>query len=624
MFLINEISKLLTNSKILLLFVILIAFSSLNSKEKQSRWQVIRNCEEINTNADEFAPILDIYRNIFYFNSDISGYSMFYQTKIIDSLHFDSPKLTKGDLNQANNNQCCLSILSENEAYYQNYRKTKSYPVINIYKLGYAKNSWANPYIVDSLKSDFYSAFPAVSSDGKILVFSSTRNSDNNDIDLYISYKLNDGSWSIPVSIDELNSPGNEITPFILGSDTLYFSSDGQEGTGKYDIYYSIRNGTQWQRPLPLTSLNTEFDETDFKIINNNIAVFCSDRVGGKGKADIYLAQREEIEKTVIAESDLEISLQAQTLTLQVEKIFEYNIYPLIFAFNSKDFDLLSMKNKPEILDLNIIDSVYMISFDRIFDRIKTKNSSLKISSDINPKIKNYLSNNNIDQKNIEFVNISENKIYIETTNDEIASIIELGKTEFLVSPPALDIVVDARPKEIVSEIDISLQIDSKIHKIKEHKAELPLQFFGKTTSFGDQLFNASKVSIFANAKTNSGVVENHELSFNVIKEERRERNFKTINKAKFEQFYAITDLYLFSQKSNFGSVLKAISESAIYSKNVYIDYYSEIGKSKAEFMKNELLKLKIVNVKIRAAGLPLNLRFADVNSILSIMVEKY
>ena len=40
--------------------------------------------------------------------------------------------------------------------------------------------------------------------------------------------------------------------------------------------------------------------------------------------------------------------------------------------------------------------------------------------------------------------------------------------------------------------------------------------------------------------------------------------------------------------------------------------------------IKNELLKLKIINTKIRPAGIPISLRFADSNNILSIMIEKY
>ena len=113
-------------------------------------------------------------------------------------------------------------------------------------------------------------------------------------------------------------------------------------------------------------------------------------------------------------------------------------------------------------------------------------------------------------------------------------------------------------------------------------------------------------------------------MNFNVLKEERRDRNFKIINKAKFEQFFVIADTYLFSQKNNINQILKTVAESANYSKNLYIEYFTEIGMQKAEYIKSELAKMKINNVKIRQSLTTNELRFADINSILSIMIEKY
>jgi hypothetical protein len=42
------------------------------------------------------------------------------------------------------------------------------------------------------------------------------------------------------VPIDELNSIGNEITPCFVSDTCLIFASDGFDGKGGYDLYFSI------------------------------------------------------------------------------------------------------------------------------------------------------------------------------------------------------------------------------------------------------------------------------------------------------------------------------------------------------------------------------------------------
>ena len=115
---------------------------------------------------------------------------------------------------------------------------------------------------------------PTISSDGKMLVFSSVRLSSTArfsgddemlTMDLFYCNKLPNGSWSEPINMGDLiNTKGHEKTPFLhTDSKTLYFSSDGHPGIGGYDIFYTRMdvNGN-WIRPINIGyPINSEKDE---------------------------------------------------------------------------------------------------------------------------------------------------------------------------------------------------------------------------------------------------------------------------------------------------------------------------------------------------------------------------
>jgi len=140
--------------------------------------------------------------------------------------------------------------------------------------------------------SDTYSTgHPAISADGKKLIFSSDRPGGNGSSDLYIS-ELIGGKWSSPVSLGpELNTFGNEVFPFFANDSTLFFSSDGHPGYGGLDIYETKLVHGKWTTPWNLKlPVNSPYD--DFSIIfskNLTDGFFSSNRPDGNGSDDIYV-----------------------------------------------------------------------------------------------------------------------------------------------------------------------------------------------------------------------------------------------------------------------------------------------------------------------------------------------
>lgn len=132
---------------------------------------------------------------------------------------------------------------------------------------------------------------PAVSADGKYLVYSLDKGV--NGSDLYVSSKISESKWTRPTKLStEVNTFKDEVFPIIEGDSVLYFSSDGKLGFGGLDIYkIGYKNGNVVGKAQLLSKpFNTESDDYSiyFKDKLKTQGFVVSDRENGKGDADIY------------------------------------------------------------------------------------------------------------------------------------------------------------------------------------------------------------------------------------------------------------------------------------------------------------------------------------------------
>ncbi|MFA6945073.1 MAG: OmpA family protein [Pedobacter sp.] len=90
--------------------------------------------------------------------------------------------------------------------------------------------------------NEYSTGHPAISQDGKILIFASDMPRGFGGTDLYYSVRTGDGKkWGRPTNLGpKINTEGNEQFPFLHKDGKLYFSSTGHPGLGGLDIFEVI------------------------------------------------------------------------------------------------------------------------------------------------------------------------------------------------------------------------------------------------------------------------------------------------------------------------------------------------------------------------------------------------
>lgn len=156
---------------------------------------------------------------------------------------------------------------------------------------------WLKPVMLsENINSQHKESSACITADGKFIYFSSNRPGGMGGKDIWGVKQLPNGKWAKPSNIGGvINSRYDEEAPFISpNGQTLYFSSNGHETIGGYDIHNAeSRADGSWGNPKNLGyPINSVDDDIYFSVGEDDKTAYYSRFDGsGFGGSDIYEVQ---------------------------------------------------------------------------------------------------------------------------------------------------------------------------------------------------------------------------------------------------------------------------------------------------------------------------------------------
>jgi len=245
----------------------------------------------VNSANYEYWPGMTVDGETLIFTRLVNGQEDFYVSSRLQDSWINARPLP-GNIN-TNNNEGYTSVSADGRYIFFSVCNQDGYGSCDIFYSFLKGNAWSRRMnLGDRINSAAWDAQPAISADGKTLIFSSARPGGLGGKDLWISYWKN-GSWTIPENLGKtINTADDEEAPYLhYDGKTLYFSSSGHTGYGQHDIFRSqMLGGGQWTIPENMgRGINSDADEAGFYVdFKGERAYIASSREGGFGGLDIY------------------------------------------------------------------------------------------------------------------------------------------------------------------------------------------------------------------------------------------------------------------------------------------------------------------------------------------------
>jgi Tol biopolymer transport system component len=270
---------------------------------------VIENATDIiNSEYDEKAPSVTADGKTLIFTSrrpgkssalDIEGDKKYFEDIYIS--HWDSIKkgwgaaeLLPGNINTDGHDACTSISPDGKEIYiYKNEMEGESRGGdIYVSKLS-SSGKWGAPKAMGKpINTTYFEGGACIAPDGNTIYFVSERPGGFGHADIYMAKRKDRMEWDVPVNIGaDINTSEDEGGIFLAADGkTLFFTSQGYNSIGGYDIFKTVNEGGKWSKPVnlgyPINTINNDMSIT--LTLDGTTGYFISDRKGGLGDLDIY------------------------------------------------------------------------------------------------------------------------------------------------------------------------------------------------------------------------------------------------------------------------------------------------------------------------------------------------
>jgi len=265
----------------------------------------------INSKYDDQSPAISADGKKLVFNSrrpettdsprDIEGDGKFFQDIYISTWDTVNKKWNDAEDVPGNVNtdahDACTSISPDGKQIfiYKNDIKDNESRGGDIFVSKVVNNKWKTPEPIGKpINTTYWEGGGCISPDGKTLYFTSERPGGYGHADIYMVTRINKTEWGKPENLGAaVNTEYDEVGVFLApDGKTLFFSCNGKESMGSYDIFKSTMEGGKWGKPVNLGyPINTVYKDGPLVVsADAQTAYFASERTGGLGESDIYKA----------------------------------------------------------------------------------------------------------------------------------------------------------------------------------------------------------------------------------------------------------------------------------------------------------------------------------------------
>lgn len=325
------------NPRLLYIIMVFLAIAFANAQETK---YIKENLGPgVNSKYEELVPIISMDGKTLYicrqFHPDNLGVSrwnddqdIWYSTLQSDGTWSEAVNMG-APLNNFNPNAVCgISSDGNSLLVFGIYEPTS--PIRTGVSISFRKmNGWSlpTPMLIDRYynRSNFSTFF--ISGDGKYLMYSIERDEGYGERDIYISFRLDEFTWSKPLNLgNNINTALNEDSPYLAADNTtLYFASEGRGGYGKRDIFFTKRlddTWTNWSEPVNMgPDINTAGDDYHFRIPASGDYAYMVSNNPERGDRDIYRI------KLVKEKPDPVVLVYGKTLDLITKKPVQAKIH---------------------------------------------------------------------------------------------------------------------------------------------------------------------------------------------------------------------------------------------------------------------------------------------------------
>lgn len=265
---------------------------------------VVRNAKLFNTRRADYAPMfLDAFHDVIYYTttnekvtgdarSEINGMKKadIWFSRKDEQGKWMRPEPVEGELN-SDREEGIVSFTPDGSTMYltKARREPNADTGVEIYTSQRSDAKWSTP-VKFEITADTLSNYghPAVSPDGTYLYFTSDMPGGSGGYDIW-RINLKERAGSLENLGEWINTPGDEMFPYVRSDSLIYFASDGHAGFGGLDLFRArLTPSGGWQVTNMGTPMNSSADDFGITFGDGESGFFSSNRGDAKGYDHIY------------------------------------------------------------------------------------------------------------------------------------------------------------------------------------------------------------------------------------------------------------------------------------------------------------------------------------------------